>query len=232
MTALTYNLLVSSLQNLLVDSGSTEFNQILPQSINFAEGKCYRELDLLSDRLSDTSVTLTAATRNATCLSSVSIVEGIAILTPAGQIPPTAKRIGVDRASLDFIDRAFPDESVTGVPQYYAMKTDTNIVFGPSPDSAYKIEITGTGQPPAMSSTQQTSPLGNLFPDLLLAANMIFMSAWQRDVGSPASPQDANTWQQAYDSLFKSATEFIQRQKSQDPNWNPYTATPMSTPRG
>lgn len=229
--AINYDTLTSSLQNLLVDNGSTDYTQILPQAIAYAENRLYRELDLLSCRGSDVSVTLSTTTRNATCPATISVVEGISYLTPAGNAPPNATRNGIERASLDFIDGMYGNEATQGTPLYFAMKSDTIIVVAPTADQAYKIEITGTVQPTPMSSTNETSFLGNYFQDLLLAGCMIFLSNWQRDAGSAMSPQDANNWQSAYDMEFKSAEEFVQRQKSQDPNWNPFTPTPLSQPR-
>lgn len=229
--SINYDTLTTTLQNLLVDNGSADYTQILPQAIAYAENRLYRELDLLSCRGTDTSVILSTTTRNATCPATISVVEGISYLTPAGNSPPNATRNGIDRASLDFIDRMYGDETVKGPPIYFAMKSDTAIVLAPTADQAYKIEITGTVQPAPMSSTNETTFLGNYFQDLLVAGCMIFMSNWQRDAGSQFSPQDMNNWQTAYDAEFKSAQEFVQRQKSQDPNWNPFTPTPLSQPR-
>ena len=227
---ITYNGLVTAIQNLVVDNGSTAFTGILPQMIQFSENKCYQSLDLLSSRGTDNSVALTPNVRTATLPADMNIVEGISAITPYSN--PTGKRNPVERTSIDFIDMAYPDPTITGLPTWYAMLSDTTIVFAPTPDHNYYIECTGTVDPPPMSAAQQTSPLGNYFPDLLLSASMIFMSAWQRDFGSQMNPQDANLWQTAFDGQLKSALEYIQRQKAQTPNWSPFSATPESTPRG
>lgn len=230
---ITYSQLVSAIGNLIVDTGSSDFTAILPQMIQQAENRIYRELDLLSSRTSDTSVTLVAGTRTATCPSTINIVEGVSILTPVGQPVANCRRNVLERTSLDFLDFAYGQESTTAQPGYFAMKTDTAIVFGASPDSAYTIEITGTAQPTAMSNSVQTSYLGNYYPDLLLAASMVFASAWQKDYGTQSdNPQQAQSWESQYQTLFKSAFEETQRQKSQDPNWTPFSPTPLSTPRG
>lgn len=228
---ISYNTLLNSIKNLVVDTGSTDFTAIFPQAIQYAESRCYRELDMLALRGSDTSVTLSTSTRNATCPSTVSIVEGISLLTPAGNAPPNATRVPLERASIDFIDQFYGNETTQSQPLFYAMKSDTAIVIAPTADAAYKIEITGTVQPTPMSLGNQNSFLGDFFPDLLLSAAMVFMSAWQRDAGSQMSPQDVNTWQSMFDMEMKSAQEWVQRQKSQDPNWNPLSPTPLSQPR-
>lgn len=230
--SLDYSTLLSSIKNLCVDDGSTDFTAIFPQAIAYCENRAYRELDMLSDRVDPSpTVTLSAGSRNATCPASIQVVEGINLLTPVGQVPPTASRSNLERMSLDFIDIAYGSESTTGTPTVFAMKTDTTIILAPTPASAWKIEIVGTGQAAPMSPTNTTSPLGNYFPDLLLSGVMIFMSAWQRDVGGQMNPGDADTWSSAFKMQMQSAIEFIQRQKSQDPGWNPLTPTPLATPR-
>lgn len=228
---LTYNTLLASVENIIIDTGSADLLAIFPQALQYAEGRLYRDLDLLATRTSDTSVTLVAGTRTATCPSTISIVEGVSVLTPIGQPVSSSKRNVLERTSLDFLDFAYGQESVTAKPDYFTMKSDTLIVFGASPDAAYRIEVTGTTQPDAMSVSNQTSFLGNQFPDLLLSAVIIFISGWQRDMGSPMNPQDVNMWASSYDSLFKSALEYVQRQKAQDPNYSPFSPTSLSTPR-
>lgn len=188
---------------------------------------------MLSTRLSDPSVVLTPSSRNATCPSTINIVEGISLLTPIGSVPPNATRTVLERAALDFIDFAYGAiETTTGTPIYFAMKSDTNIVLAPTPASAWHIEVTGTAQPDAMSFTNQTTYLGNNYSDLLIAGCMIFLTGWQKDFGTQSdNPQQAVSWESQYEILFKSAQEEVQRQKSQDPGWSPFAPTPLAAPR-
>ncbi len=232
---MNYSQLTSALENILVDAApSTDFSNILPFAIQQTESDLYRILDILSCRTSDTSVALTPSSRNATCPSTISVVEGISYLTPVGNTPPTAARNPLTRASLDFIDMMYgASEASTGTPLYFAMKSDTAIVIAPTPTSAWKLEITGTAQPAAMSVSNTTTFLGNQFPDLLLAGCMVFLTAWQQNFGASSdNPQMAVSWGSTYERLLKPALEFVQRQKSQDPGWNPFSPTPLSTPRG
>lgn len=232
--SMTYNDLVNALKNLLVDqTPSTDFTGILPSAIQYAEDRIYRELDLLAERIADFTDPVTAGTRGITCPTTISIVEGVALLTPAGQTPPSARRNVLERASLDFIDFMYGDESAVSVPTYFSMLSDVNIVLAPTPDSAYILEVTGTAQPQAMTSLNQSTWLGDNVPDLLLAAAMVFMTGWQKNYGAQSDdPQMSQSWENQYKTLMTSAQEFVQRQKSQDPNWSPFSPTPLSTPRG
>lgn len=227
---ITYNALQTACQNLLVDNGSVAFTGIFPQAIMFAEGDLYRQLDLLSDRISDNTVHLTSGTRTATCPTTINIVEGVSVITPSTDA--TGKRNPAERVSIDFIDMAYPDPTILALPIWFAMLSDVTMVFASTPDQNYYIEVTGTAAPVAMSAAQQTSPLGNYFPDLLLSTCMIFLSNWQRDFGSQMAPQDSQMWQTSHDMQLKSALEYIQRQKAQDPNWSAMSPSPLSTPRG
>lgn len=231
--AITYTDLVTTLENLVVDTGSSDFTAILPQAIAYAENRCYRELDMLSTRGTSSPVTLTVGSRSATCPATISVVQGISLLTPAGNSPPTATRVPLERTSMDFIDSFYGDETATGTPLFYEMKNDTAIILAPTPASAWKIEIVGTLQPAAMTNSNQTTPLGNYFQDLLIAGCMVFLTGWQQNFGSQAdNPQMSQSWESQFGKLKDSALEFVQRQKSQDPNWTPFTPTPLSTPRG
>ena len=52
-----------------------------------------------------------------------------------------------------------------------------------------------------------TTQLTNFFPDLFIAASMIFASGYQRDFGSQSdNPQQAQSWESQYQTLIKSAS--------------------------
>ncbi len=232
--AINYNDLVLTVKNLVVDTGGDDFTQILPQAIAYAENRCYRELDFLANRTADTSVTLASGTRSATYAGDISVIEGVNLVSPAGGTLPTGTRISLERASLDLIDSLYGiGSATTGVPEFYALLNDVTLIFAPTPNGAFHTEIIGTFQPAPMSFSNQTTVLGNYFQEMFIAACMIFLTGWQQNFGAQSdNPQMSQSWEGQYMKLKDSALEFIQRQKSQDPNWTPFTPTPLSTPRG
>jgi hypothetical protein len=106
----------------------------------------------------------------------------------------------------------WPQESApttTSVPAYYAHVTDTTIVVGPPLGSAAgtaTVEVVGTITPDALSVSNTTTYLSTNYPDLLLAASMIFISGYQRNFGAQAdNPQQAQSWTAQYMTLLESA---------------------------
>lgn len=59
--ALTYSQYVTTIANLAtMDTANTDFVQILPSSIDYAEDRIYRELDMLVENVRDGSASTTA----------------------------------------------------------------------------------------------------------------------------------------------------------------------------
>jgi hypothetical protein len=88
----------------------------------------------------------------------------------------------------------------------YYMKDQWTIILGPAPSAPYNIEILGTIRPVPLSPTNSQTFLTQYLPDLFTAASMVFMSGYQRDFGSQSdNPQQAQSWENQYQLLFKSA---------------------------
>lgn len=234
--AMTYDQLNTYLQTLLVDQApSADYTAILPSAIQYAENRIYREMNFLATRVANTTGVTVSGTRSFTIPTSPStiiIVEGVAIITPAGQTNPRlGKRVWLEPISRDALDMTWPTESQTGLPDSYAMKTDAVIDFKPTPDGAYTVELLGIFRPTPMSSGQQTSYIGQVYPDLLIAACMIYLSGYQRDFGAQtADPQMAVSWESQYGIEFKSAFDEEQRRKGAGVGWSPFQPTPEAQP--
>lgn len=231
---MNYSQLVSDLSNLLVvPSTDSGFQQILPDLINDAEQRIYRELDFLHTRTTyDTSpVNFVNGSRVINAPDTAIIIEGLSYISPSGAISSAGTRNQLERTSLDFIDSTWPTESVTGPPQFYAMKTDSIVVVAPTPDNNYNAEFTGTFRPDPISVSNTNTWLGDHLGDLLLAACMIFGAAWLRDYGAGSGdPALAMTWENHYSVHKQSAIEEEQRRKSSGQGWTPYSATPLAVP--
>lgn len=228
---MNYTDLVANLTNLLQATGSTDFTAILPALIADGENRIYREIDFLTTRTTNTA-TCASGSRNVTCPANIIIVEGVSVISPSGSAPAAGTRNNLERVSLDFIDLTWPQESVTGLPLNFAMKSDTAVVVSPTPDANYTAEFTGIYRPAPISASNPTTWLATNLPDLLLASCMIFGSAYQRDFGAMSdNPQMAVSWESHYQALKQGAVEEEQRRKDQGVNWTPFSQTPASTPR-
>lgn len=233
--SLDYDTYIAQTSNLAV-IGSTDanFQTMVPGMIDYAEGRCYRELDLLATRVT-TTTTVSSGNRNVSIPSSLGyyrVIENVNVMTTVGQLSSNGTRAPVTPASRDFIDNVYPSgQSNTGVPLFWAMDSDVNIILGPSPDAAYTAEIRGTIQPAALSSTNPNTFLTDNLPDLFIAASMIFMSGYMRDFGAGSdNPQMSGSWESIFGKLFQSANVEALRQKYQSGGWTHAQPSPIATP--
>lgn len=247
--SITYSDLTTALGDLMVvtitnpasaaPSNDTNFNNILPRIIDDAEQRIYRELDFLYDREPDSSTSTTNNVRTVTLPTAKTfvVVQGLNAITPASTAPAAGKRNRIEIVSKDFLDFIWPTEqggSDNGLPRYGALLNTTTMLLAPTPDAAYVLEYTGITRPAAMSASNTTTYLGTTYPDLFLAACMVFGMLYQKDADLPqgAPPgQDASEWERVYQTRKESVLAEIQRQKGQSTNWTSFSPAPLSNPQ-
>lgn len=245
MAAQTYSTLQNSLAAMLSQAAApytilpSDFITLYPQAISYAEDRIYREMVPVSNRQQDTSLLTTAASRvlDLTPIMPL-VVEGFALLYPAGVTSIDAgTQIPFDEASLDLLDICWPQSSVTVDPSlaqwyglYWAMRDATTIVFGPTVAAAYTPVVTGLFQPAPMSVTNPTTYLGNVYPELLQAGCMVFLSgALLRNFGASSDdPKMAVAWESQFQTLMKSAIEEEQRRRGQGVGWTANMPAPIA----
>lgn len=234
--SLTYAQYITTIANLAVYSESDpDFVQIMPQTIAYAEGRIYRELDLLSTVVRDTSATCTTNSRNFTLPQSLGrfeTVNSINIITPASATVTTGTRNPVTATKLDVLDVFWPSETapaITSVPALFAPVTDQIYAFGPAPGASFPVEVVGYIIPTPLSVSNTTTYLSLYLPDLFVAASMIFMSGFMRNYGSQSdNPQMASSWSQEYEKLFASANVVDVRQKFASSGWTSAQPEPLA----
>ena len=218
-------------------SSNTDFNNILPRCFEYVENRIYRELDLISARTVDSSTSLTANVRTVTLPTAINlyVVQGVNVISPASTSPAAGVRNRLEPVSKDVLDFIWPIEqggSSNTLPTYYALLNPTTLIVAPTPDAAYQLEYTGIIRPTILSSTNTSNYITLTYPELYIAAAMVFMSGFQRDFGSQSDdPMKAQSWESQYQILKVSALEEEQRRKTQGPNWSAFSPTPQSTPR-
>lgn len=233
--AMTYNSWVSSLANMLViPPDDANFVAALPNVIDDAEQRIYRELDLLDTVIRDSSGYLTAHNRNFTFPQHIVVSQGINIFTvETGQ----TKRHQLIPATRDYLDAVYPDEifvadiGTNPIPKYYAMITDQQIIVGPSPSQPYQVEVIGTIRPTPLSPSNQTTYLTQYLPDLFLAESLIFGYGYLKDFGAATDdPQSAAGWSKHYQDLWQSANIEENRKKYAGQGWTSTQPAPIATP--
>ncbi len=235
---LTYASYVSQLTNLMSVASSTDpnFSTFLPGAIDYAEGRIYRDLDLLATRITDTSATCSSGVREftlPTTQGTFQVIERVNILTSAGAPSSIATRNPTFDVSADVLDVVYPSavSSYTGVPLWVARISDTTLLFGPTPDSNYGVEVYGTIRPTPLSSGNSSTWLTQWVPELFMAATMVFAAGFMRNFGAQADdPRMSQSWETQYTTLLQSANVDELRKKYQSVAWSPQQPSPIATP--
>jgi hypothetical protein len=213
----TYATYVAALAQALGDISvsDSDFLATLPEIIDDAEQRCYRELDLLGTVVTDTSGVFTANQRTATlpqALGRFINVKRLNFFT--GTYPAGRTQLVPLPASI--IDALFPSETGTsGVnPQYYAPVTDQVFMIAPSPPSAFSFEVIGTIRPTPLSSGNTATFLTNYLSDLFFAASMVSATgSLLKNFGAQSeNPQQGLSWESQFQTRLASAkTEELRR---------------------
>ena len=221
---------------LVVPATDANFLAMFPNAIDYAEQRTYRELQLLQTVVTDTSgafVTGQRAQNLPAQFGTAVVVDNIYAITPFGiGTANLGTRNPLTRIERAFLDAAWPSSNGSTVPVFYSMSTQTTFIVGPWPDQAYQMEFHGTVRPTPMSATNQTTILGTYFPDLWMAALMIYGTGFQQNFGAQGvdNPNMAVNWESQYQTLLKSAQTEEAMKKATSQGWSPAAPAPLATP--
>lgn len=236
--AMDYTNYVQSIANLTALADPTlpigdmpiEFQQMIPNMIDYAEKRIYRELDVVdtiwtsqgtTTRKSRVVITPPARYGNYITVQNVSIIL---------DSPP--QRVNLQPTTVSYLNYVWGTDATLSVPQYFAPYRQDSFFIGPYPDRNYVIEIMGTYRPEPLSPTHTETFLTQFMPEIFLAASMIFASGYQRDFGSQSdNPAQAQSWESQYQNLIKGAMLESLRQKFAGPAWTSLSAIPVAPER-
>lgn len=244
--SLVYSTYVSALQNWLVMNdvqGITNLSAVLPNIIDMAEQRIYRELDFLTTETT-TTANLSAASRNLAIPSTVIVLQDANVITPAATAPDVGTRNPMQRVAASFINyvwsTAATENGTPSIPQYYALLNESvtnptantsNMIVAPAPDAAYQVEIIGTVRPTPLSVTNTSTFLSTYLPDLFLAASFVYAAGYQQNFSPDGSTPGMDTyWEGQYQKLKASAEVEELRKKSQSQGWTSLQPSPIATP--
>lgn len=237
--SLTYTTFVAALANRMAIQNVTSpaFQTELPNIIDAAEQRCYREVDLQDVRIVDATGTLTPNSRSFTLPQSVGrfvVTEQINVIIPSGSTVANGTRVPLIPVSRDSLDQMWPSEVATttpSVPEVFALLTSQIIRVGAAPDAAYAMEVQGTVRPAPLAQGNQTTLLSLYLPDLFFAAAMIAAAGYQKSYGQQADdPKLAQSWQSQYDIAKNSAIAEQFRLKYGGSAWSPMASPPEASP--
>lgn len=229
----TYSAALAKL--MVTETTQADFVAIRPSIIDYAEQRIYRELDLLSTVVRDSSGVLSVNNRNFTLPTGSGtfvVVLGVNVITPAGTAPDAGTRNPLTPTSLQYLDYAWPSATGAALPESYAMVTQAVIAVGPWPNAGYTVEVIGTQRPTPLSASNTTTFLSVNLPDLFMAASMIFASGFQKNFGAQADdPKMSQSWESQYQTLKASANVEEFRKKLQATGWSSQMPSPLTPPR-
>lgn len=171
----SYNALVQAIQDTAEDD-STEFVAFIPDAVDIAEERLFRELELQD---------LETTTFN------TSLAQGVYLVPkPVGykfahyfKITVSGKTRLLKKRRDDFVQDYWPDLSVQDVPKYYSDSSSGYFIVVPTPDSNYSYILKYSAQPAKLTNSNQTNYYTINCQDLLYYATMIemvkFMKAWK-----------------------------------------------------
>lgn len=240
--SLTYSTYVSTLAAMVViASDDDNFEAVLPSAIDYGEGRCYRDLNLLNLMVRDSSASCSANDRNFTLPTSVGtfqVITEMAVVTPAGTAPEAGTRNVLIPVSQSVLDWTYPSVSGAGVPEFFAYISQSgisgqkNVILGPWPAAAYRVEVTGMIQWTPLSASNTTTFLSLYYPDLFLAASMIFMTGFKGNFGASGDdPKSAMSWEQTYQSLLGGASPLEARKRFAGASWTAKPVEPTAVPQ-
>jgi hypothetical protein len=237
--ALDYTSWVATIANLTKnDSTDTYFTQILPAIIDYAEGRIYRDLDILSTVIVNNSGTLSSNTRDFTLPTptqgTYDIIDQINLYENSIRTPLTP-------VSREVLDMLWPGATAVGTtqrPVFFAM-TNADLItnaltisVGPLSGASVGIEVLGRVKPNPLSASNTTTYLTNQLPDLFIAASMIFASGWQANFGAQADdPRMSQSWETQYQALLQDADQNASRQKFAGASWTSKRVEPSAVPQ-
>lgn len=170
-----------------LESDPTVFLQI-PRLINLAERRCARELKIQGfiNVVSDTFIVgQSVYAKPDRWRETVSMNFG------SGATKSVRK--GLFARAYEYLRAFWPDESVTGEPQYYADYNYTNWLILPPPDAAYPFEVLYYQLPALLDDENQSNWLTNYAPELLLYASLLEATPFLKN------DERIATWQNLYD---------------------------------
>lgn len=164
---MTYAELLQKIRDYTEVDSNVLTDTILNGIIENVEFKILRDVDSDNNRRYATANLVTSQ-------RFVNIPAGLLVVRSAQIVDSDGSSQPDNREFLQFRDTSFMSEfnptGATGVPKYYSMWNEEEIVLAPPPDATYKIQLNYILKDLGLSATNTTTYLSLNFPDGLLYA--------------------------------------------------------------
>lgn len=232
----------------VVQFSDAPLQAIVPMILNYAELRIQRDLDLLpSQTTSPPGQYVLTPMVNVFPLPiddfltvqtiQVAQLNGTTVVNTQALVP----------VSREFIQNCYGSPVVSGMPKFFAMVGDTfggnadtnnNILLGPYPNASYSLLVSGTVRTPSLykyasiglADTAYTY-ISVYYPDLLIMASMVYISAFQRNFSATSSEGDMSlSYEKSYLALMAVAKQEENRKKGEASGWSAYSTPVAATP--
>ena len=217
-----YSDLTARLNAVLADDHSTDTDwaNYLPEIIQDAELRCYRDVDFLALRVTATT-TFTAGTSSYAAPTDWLIGHAVR-LTDIG--------VTLARRDTSFV----LDYGGNGQPKYWAEPTQGTIQLAPTPSITYNALLSYQRHPTPLSASNTTTWLSLNCPDLFFAACMVMATGYIKNWGAQADdPRMALSWEQQYQKALVGVRNEEMRRKGEpafDASLNPIATSNIPKP--
>lgn len=221
-----YAQLVTRLEVLCVTrvAEDEEFRDILPAAIEAAELRCLRDGDFPSARKT-ARVTLVTGAASLAPPADLVVPRSLSVYTVVGG----SVRQEVMRRDASYLREYAPDASTRGVPRYFATTDAGMMLLAPAPSAAFELEMEYTYRPPGLSAANNTTWLGDRYPDMIVYGAMVFLSGYQKNFGAATDdPQMPGSWEREY----QRALGVARNEAATGKGWGAFDHTPSPPPSG
>ena len=167
---MTYSELVQKIKDYTEVDSNVLTTTIINGIINDAEFRVFRDVDSDSNRRYDTAK-LISGDRFISRPAGLLIVRSVQIVDSDGTAAAD------NRNFLEYRDTSFMSEfnptGATGVPKYYSLWDEEKIVFAPTPNATYEIQLNYILKESGLSATNTTTYISQNFPNGLLYACLV-----------------------------------------------------------
>ena len=134
---------LSSLLQDYTQNYSSEFVAAIPEIVKLAEDRIYQAVQIPALKRNATS-NFIEGNKYLACPTDFLAAYSMAVKSATGVYSFLLEK------EVGYINEAYPDPSVTGVPRYYALFNDATFLVSPTPDDYYEVELHYFYEPPSI----------------------------------------------------------------------------------
>ena len=174
----TYATLTQDIQD-FAENDDTEFTTKIDTFIVNSESRLFRDAPFLPAFRASNTGSLSSGTATLAMPAGVRTIRSVSITVSSSDV-------FLQQRLDSYLRDMYPASATTSQPKYYAVQSDSSLLFGPTPNSTYAFEVLSNEVPTGLSSGNTTTWLSNNVPDVLLYACMIESCTFLQHVESIA----------------------------------------------